>query len=275
MHCHRNSECFVAGTPVWTDKGLVSIEQIQVGDFVLSRCEKTGEQTYKRVSRTFRTEAQEIRAIAAEGPLNPDGSDFIVEYIFATPEHPIWVNNHGWLPVKELLDCWQKYDIWHWSFARADGRQASFFPEISTVGYPLFEANQACFLYQLSTVSDSSLAGSKGAFVRMRGGDEDPGFTLIFDGNRFDDNYDPAERGSLDTPDNTRAAYHGARPVGDFVDGLSHGPNLFKTTVYNIEVEDFHTYFVGDLGLWVHNACTVVDSIAADAAIASRSTRNK
>jgi hypothetical protein len=24
--------------------------------------------------------------------------------------------------------------------------------------------------------------------------------------------------------------------------------------VYNIEVEDYHTYFVGELGVWVHNA---------------------
>jgi hypothetical protein len=26
-------------------------------------------------------------------------------------------------------------------------------------------------------------------------------------------------------------------------------------TVYNLEVEDFHTYFVGDHAVWVHNAC--------------------
>jgi hypothetical protein len=26
-------------------------------------------------------------------------------------------------------------------------------------------------------------------------------------------------------------------------------------TVYNLNVEDFHTYFVGTSGLWVHNAC--------------------
>src|SRR5690606_5809188 len=28
-----------------------------------------------------------------------------------------------------------------------------------------------------------------------------------------------------------------------------------RTTVYNVEVEDFHTYFVGEGGVWVHNAC--------------------
>ena len=28
----------------------------------------------------------------------------------------------------------------------------------------------------------------------------------------------------------------------------------FRTTVYNIEIEDYHTYFVGEHGVWVHNA---------------------
>lgn len=30
---------------------------------------------------------------------------------------------------------------------------------------------------------------------------------------------------------------------------------LFKLPVYNLEVEDFHTYYAGELGVWVHNAC--------------------
>jgi hypothetical protein len=28
-----------------------------------------------------------------------------------------------------------------------------------------------------------------------------------------------------------------------------------RQTVYNFEVEDFHTYFVGEAGAWVHNTC--------------------
>jgi hypothetical protein len=28
----------------------------------------------------------------------------------------------------------------------------------------------------------------------------------------------------------------------------------YKCTVYNLEVEDFHTYYVGELGVLVHNA---------------------
>ena len=31
-------------------------------------------------------------------------------------------------------------------------------------------------------------------------------------------------------------------------------PDLFfKAPVYNLEVEDFHTYCVGEHGIWVHN----------------------
>lgn len=33
----------------------------------------------------------------------------------------------------------------------------------------------------------------------------------------------------------------------------SDDPNL-KVTVYNLEVEDYHTYYVGAVGIWVHNA---------------------
>ena len=29
--------------------------------------------------------------------------------------------------------------------------------------------------------------------------------------------------------------------------------HLYTTTVYNLEVEDFHTYYVGKAGVWVHN----------------------
>ncbi|MCX7571379.1 polymorphic toxin-type HINT domain-containing protein [Tumebacillus sp. DT12] len=33
--------------------------------------------------------------------------------------------------------------------------------------------------------------------------------------------------------------------------------NHKKTTVYNFKVKDYHTYFVSNLGIWTHNACTL------------------
>lgn len=38
-------------------------------------------------------------------------------------------------------------------------------------------------------------------------------------------------------------------------DGVELTPeNYLKARVYNFEVEDFHTYYVGEMGVWVHNA---------------------
>jgi Pretoxin HINT domain len=52
--------CFTAGTLVHTDRGLILIEKIRVGDRVLSQPEETGELAYKRVLRTFSFEDKEV-----------------------------------------------------------------------------------------------------------------------------------------------------------------------------------------------------------------------
>lgn len=45
--------CFIAGTKVLTDEGEKNIEDIVVGDKVLSKDEATGEVAYKEVTATF------------------------------------------------------------------------------------------------------------------------------------------------------------------------------------------------------------------------------
>lgn len=35
-----------------------------------------------------------------------------------------------------------------------------------------------------------------------------------------------------------------------------------REQTYNFEVEGFHTYFVGEAGLWVHNACDIANRLA-------------
>jgi len=55
----------------------------------------------------------------------------------------------------------------------------------------------------------------------------------------------------------------GQLKAGDKVDSLNGRVSVVKQIAqrpqnertYNIEVEDYHTYFVGDSGLWVHNMC--------------------
>ncbi len=38
--------------------------------------------------------------------------------------------------------------------------------------------------------------------------------------------------------------------------------HMYTTTVYNLEVEDFHTYYVGEAGVWVHNKNIQVSAAA-------------
>ena len=40
---------------------------------------------------------------------------------------------------------------------------------------------------------------------------------------------------------------------GETATVLDRGVTAHATTVHNVEVEELHTYFVGDLGVWVHN----------------------
>jgi len=101
--------CFIAGTLVHTREGLKPIEQIKVGDYVLSKPENGGEQTYKRVTQTFRHEnrevcllsihsAKEIATARAEKRMVKN-SDY--SCLVGTPNHPFWVNDRkGWREMK-------------------------------------------------------------------------------------------------------------------------------------------------------------------------------
>ncbi|MCM3293460.1 HINT domain-containing protein [Paenibacillus sp. MER 180] len=83
--------CFVAGTKVQTDEGEKNIEDIQVGDKVLSKDEVTGEVAYKKVTATFNHETDEIYKIHVGG-----------QTIESTFNHPFYVEGKGWTYVKDL-----------------------------------------------------------------------------------------------------------------------------------------------------------------------------
>lgn len=88
----RRSDCLAAGTMVWTDRGTVAIEQVQVGDLVLAQDPETGELAYKPVLRT---------TVRPRGPLvrvrTVDGQ------VFETSGgHLFWVAGEGWIRAREL-----------------------------------------------------------------------------------------------------------------------------------------------------------------------------
>ncbi|GGO00237.1 polymorphic toxin-type HINT domain-containing protein [Saccharibacillus kuerlensis] len=83
--------CFTAGTQVKTDQGDKNIEDIQVGDQVLSKDDVTGKEGYKTVTATFNHIAEEIYTIHVGG-----------QKIESTYNHPFWVEGKGWTYVKDL-----------------------------------------------------------------------------------------------------------------------------------------------------------------------------
>ena len=140
--------CFIAGTQVYAANGMVAIEDIQPGDYVLSRNDDTGEVSYQEVVRVFVTPGQQIYELKLIDENDKE------ESIGTTQEHPFWVKARGWIPASELLP-----------------------------GDEIFTSGGGW----LKVASGTWLSGSQ--------------------------------------------------------------------TVYNFEVKDFHTYFVGSSGAWVHNSC--------------------
>ncbi|MBM9549247.1 hypothetical protein JWG40_19650 [Leptospira sp. 201903074] len=147
--------CFTAGTKIHTKEGLKNIEDIQIGDMVLSKSDETGELSYRKVVETFIRQTEAIYTVSFT-----DGTT-----LETTWNHPFRVKKQGHALEKfsiENTDWVQAKDLHPGDVAlRADGQEL--------------------------VVTDITI-------------DE-------------------------------RAE-----------------------TVYNFEVEEYHTYFVGESGVWVHNA---------------------
>ena len=147
------SYCFVAGTLVTTEDGQEPIEEIEVGDKVLSENELTGEVAVKTVTETYVNETDELVHIGVNG-----------ETISATPSHPFYVDKLGWTLARSL-----------------------------------------------------------------RAGD----LLVLSNGERVT------------------------------VEWVQHEILESPIKVYNFEVQDFHTYFVGENGVFVHNGCGDNQSVYA------------
>ena len=83
--------CFAAGTPVWTDFGLIPIETIKVGDRVLAKDIESGELTYKPVLLTTVNPPKELMTLR-----------FDEESIVSTKGHRFWSSGSGWTKARDL-----------------------------------------------------------------------------------------------------------------------------------------------------------------------------
>jgi hypothetical protein len=89
--------CFAAGTLVATAVGLIPIEQIEVGDLVVSRDAETQQTDYRRVARTFVSDDRELLQLSFS---SQDG--VTTETVTTTPNHPFYVDGKGWVEAQYL-----------------------------------------------------------------------------------------------------------------------------------------------------------------------------
>lgn len=82
--------CLAAGTLVWTDRGAIPVESVQIGDLALARHAETGELAYKPVLRTTVRPATELHRVTAGG-----------DSFLATGGHTFWISGHGWMKIRD------------------------------------------------------------------------------------------------------------------------------------------------------------------------------
>jgi hypothetical protein len=100
------SSGFVGGTLIHTKNGLVPIEKIKIGDWVLSKPENgIGETQYKRVVKTFEYGNKPIWLVQAfmykkDEKGVPYDADY--QFIGCTANHLFWVKEKGWTHAEEV-----------------------------------------------------------------------------------------------------------------------------------------------------------------------------
>ncbi len=85
------ADCLRAGTLIWTERGFIAIEQIQVGDRVLSQDPDSGELAYKPVLRTTVRPPDKLFRVVTENATLQTSSG-----------HPFFVQGQGWVPSRLL-----------------------------------------------------------------------------------------------------------------------------------------------------------------------------
>lgn len=206
--------CVIGGTMVHTKEGLIAIDKLKVSDWVLSRPENPGDGTEPSYKRVVNTFRHEAREI--------------VEFTYEIGDNlNPYKNKHYQVTATLNHLLWVMGEGWTSVEKLNDGRdhRPSF---VLTDGAPSF-AGTFSRIYR-TNVPDRGWVATHGIYG--------PGDLL--------------EYGSVPKCIESSVEFDRENWPGDVVDDDIFQP--FQTTVYNIEVEDFHTYFVGEHGTWVHDA---------------------
>lgn len=221
----KDGFCFAVGTLVHTKEGLVPIENVKIGDWVLSQPEATGERAYKRVVRTTRFENKAVYRVRCYSESNGG----VAQSFIVTGNHPFFVADYDKNEFPKYY--WPQLDN-RKGWQRADSLLSGALLEL--VNGDLISVSSVDPIWRTKTEGVGWIGARDyevGHYIDLRDGQlkESYGGMTVSDllgVDDFNERYETEEQSD-------KWAY--------------------KCDVYNFEVEDFHTYYVGELGVWVHN----------------------
>lgn len=264
---HKNHSGFAGGTLVHTENGLVAIKNIKVGEKVLSR-EQSGDVSYLQVKNITKTEHQLFYFLSVTEYIGDNWIVLLMEEkekkkkgipiikpenmkFLATANHPFWVEEKGWVTVENL----ESGDV------LLDNKQRKF-----TLQHPGYDGDVRAKVYKTAhpnigflpnygleySVDGSYIDLTTGKEIQddalQRNAENDPTLAKLYQNNP---EWEQDLREELDVPEGEPAEFFGFK-TGEWVDPSSIGTDtLATTTVYNLEVENTHTYFVGEEGILV------------------------
>ena len=226
----KHIQCFPAGTLVHTDKGLVPIQNVKVGDMVLSRPEWGGKDApteYKRVTRAFCSGNDTIVQIPYIRESNPD----LINIVYMTDSHPVWLEDKKeWIAAIDLVTSDKLSFIDNTDFAYVWKPSEVF----------MLKTNDESFYGYCDGITDSLKYGN--SILQLDNGELR---TLNIDDYGYSEEKYVDSFRKIDISGNTLLTKK--------YEKVLNTQTKFEVPVYNLEVEDFHTYFIGIDGLWVHN----------------------
>ncbi len=254
---------FVAGTYVEVEHEdeIVMIDKLTVSDRVLSRLEK-GENTvnYQPISKIY-TDDNPVWLLQAEKFFkfrdkngNRLSYDFYKESfetvkVLVTPNHPVWVVGYFENPEADITF----YDKPQWK--RVDELQR--WEVVVNKHGVMYQIERAQPVYQYADTNESVVNPDHYWYQKYYNDDYHDDYAQ---GDSWEGMLSEEEFNNIgyvyDAHYYETHGYIGSFVKHDVVNALKNdnGDYLpFTRTVYNLEVENNHTYFIDDVGVWVHD----------------------
>jgi len=221
----QQNGCFAVGTLIHTKTGLKPIEDIQIGDWVLAKPENGhGAQAYKRVVRTVQFENKSV--VRIDCSTSHGSESFIV-----TGNHPFWVV--GYEPDYFPPD-WDGPRETGWMRADRLDRGLLVLLANGEIGY----VSSVDPIWRTQTEGVGWIDLGRESYA------QDTGYLINLREGKIKENYHESVISDFLDEDGFLDRYNHEELAEDWA---------YKCPVYNLEIEDFHTYFVGELGVLVHD----------------------